>query len=133
MTISRSFVNICSDDLAATRDFYVDLLGFEVGYDSDWFVQLSSTRSDAGIGIIRADHELVPERVRGAAAGSYVTVVVDDVEPVFARANTLAVEILEPPTDLFYGQRRLVVVDPNGYVVDVSAPTAPVSIDRGDS
>jgi catechol 2,3-dioxygenase-like lactoylglutathione lyase family enzyme len=131
MVIKRSFVNICSDDLMATRDFYVEILGLQVGFDSDWFVQLSSSDSDAAIGIIRRDHELVPQRARGAAAGSYVTVVVDDVEPVFERAAKLGVEILEEPTDLFYGQRRLLLVDPNGYVVDVSSPTAPVRDDLG--
>lgn len=125
MTISRSFVNICSDRLAETRDFYVDLLGFEVGFDSDWFVQLSAPDSEATIGIMRRDHELVPEQVRGAASGLYVTVVVDDVEPVFARAEKLGAQVVEPPTDLFYGQRRMLVTDPNGVLVDVSSPTAP--------
>ncbi len=128
MTISRSFVNICSDRLPETRDFYVELLGFEVGFDSDWFVQLSAADSDATIGIMRRDHELVPEQVRGAASGSYVTVVVDDVEPVFTRAEELGVQVIEPPTDLFYGQRRMLVIDPNGVLVDVSSPTAPAPV-----
>lgn len=125
MTISRSFVNICSDRLAETRDFYVDLLGFEVGFDSDWFVQLSAADSDATIGIMRRDHELVPEQARGAASGSYVTVVVDDVDPVYARATDRGLPVVEAPTDLFYGQRRMLVTDPNGVLVDVSSPTAP--------
>lgn len=124
MTISRSFVNICSDQLPTTRDFYVDLLGFQVGYDSDWFVQLSDQDSDATIGIMARDHELVPEQARGKATGSYLTVVVDDVEPVFARAKELGVPIVEEPRDLFYGQRRMLVTDPNGVLVDVSSPTA---------
>ena len=125
MTITRSFVNICSDLLPQTRDFYVNLLGFQVGFDSDWFVQLRAVDSDATVGIMRRDHELVPEQVRGAAAGSYVTVVVDDVDAVFTRAQTLGVKVVEPPTDLFYGQRRMLVTDPNGMLVDISSPTAP--------
>ena len=40
MTFTRILTNICSDDLAASRDFYVALLGFEVNYDSDWYIQL---------------------------------------------------------------------------------------------
>ncbi|UGT63393.1 VOC family protein [Nocardia asteroides] len=125
MAISQSFVNICSDRLSTTRDFYVDLLGFHVSFDSDWFVQLSAEDSGAIIGIMARDHELVPEQARGAASGSYLTIVVDDVETVFARAKELSVPIVEEPKDLFYGQRRMLVVDPNGVLVDVSSPTAP--------
>ncbi|WP_225729256.1 MULTISPECIES: VOC family protein [unclassified Nocardia] len=133
MTISRTFVSICSDRLPTTRDFYVDLLGFEVGFDSDWFVQLNAKDSDATIGIMQRDHELVPEQARGTASGSYLTVVVDDVEPVFARAKELGVPIIEEPTDLFYGQRRMLVTDPNGVVVDISSPTAPLAAEFRDS
>ncbi|MFD8103393.1 VOC family protein [Nocardia fluminea] len=129
MTISQSFVNICSDQLSTTRDFYVDLLGFQVSFDSDWFVQLRANDSGATIGIMARDHELVPEQARGAASGSYITIVVDDVESVFARAKDLSVPISEEPKDLFYGQRRMLVIDPNGVLVDVSSPTAPPPTD----
>ena len=40
MTFTRILTNICSDNLEASRDFYVALLGFEVNYDSDWYIQL---------------------------------------------------------------------------------------------
>ncbi|MFD3746391.1 VOC family protein [Nocardia sp. NPDC058633] len=129
MTISQSFVNICSDQLSTTRDFYVDLLGFQVSFDSDWFVQLRANDSGATIGIMARNHELVPEQARGAASGSYITIVVDDVESVFARAKDLSVPIAEEPKDLFYGQRRMLVIDPNGVLVDVSSPTAPPPTD----
>jgi hypothetical protein len=33
---SRTIPNVCADDLYASRDFYVRLLGFSVHYDSDW-------------------------------------------------------------------------------------------------
>ena len=64
MTISRCFVNICSERVAETRGFYVNLLGFAVGFDSDWFVQLTAPGSEAVIGIKRRDHELMPEQFR---------------------------------------------------------------------
>jgi catechol 2,3-dioxygenase-like lactoylglutathione lyase family enzyme len=42
MSFSRILTNICSDQLAESRDFYVTLLGFDVSYDSDWYVQLKT-------------------------------------------------------------------------------------------
>lgn len=125
MPISRYFVNICSAELTVTRDFYVGLLGFEVSFDSDWFVLLTAADSRASIGVMQRDHELVPEQIRGNATGMYLTVVVDDVEQSFARAKELGVPIIEEPTDLFYGQRRMLVTDPDGVLVDVSSPIAP--------
>lgn len=125
VAISRCFVNICSDDLAVTRDFYVNLLGFKTSFDSDWFVLLTAGDSHTSIGIMQRDHEVVPKLARGNATGMYVTVVVDDLEKVFAQARELNVPIAEEPTDLFYGQRRMLVIDPNGVLVDVSSPIEP--------
>ena len=36
----RILTNICADDLQKSKEFYVDLLGFKVKYDSEWYVQL---------------------------------------------------------------------------------------------
>ena len=33
--------------------------------------------------------------------------------------------MIEPPTDLFYGQRRMLVVDPDGQILDVSSECPP--------
>jgi uncharacterized glyoxalase superfamily protein PhnB len=35
--------------------------------------------------------------------------------------------IIEPPTDMPYGQRRMPVRDPDGTVLDISAPTASIA------
>ncbi len=128
MTISRCFVNICSDRLPESRDYYVDVFGFEVMFDSDWFVQLTAPDGGAAaIGVMARDHELVPEPFRYPPQGCFVTIVVEDVETVFRRAGELGVPIVREPRDEFYGQRRLLLTDPNGFLVDVSSPTAPVS------
>lgn len=126
MTISRIIPNICSDRLAETRDFYVNLLAFEVTFDSDWFVQVTAPGNPSlGIGIIRRDHELVPVPFQQAPQGAFVTVVVEDADDVFERAQQLGADVVQPPRDEFYGQRRFLVTDPSGFLVDVSSPTAP--------
>ena len=56
-----------------------------------------------------------------------MTIVVDDVEPVYTRAVESGVAVVVPPRDEFYGQRRLLVSDPYGYLVDVSNPTTAVT------
>ncbi len=121
MAIQRLLVNICSDHLAASRDFYIKLFQFEATYDSNWFVNLVSKELSMEIGIIDRTHEIVPEAARQNPQGIYLTFVVDDVDACFTLAQKENIEIIKAPHSTFYGQRRLLLKDPNGIVVDVSA------------
>lgn len=119
----RLLINLCSDRLPASRDFYVALLNLTVNYDSDWYVQLSSSETPSlELGIIRRDHELVPPAYQTAPTGMYLTFVVDDVDATYERACALGLDILQPPKNEFYGQRRFLTVDPNGCLLDISSP-----------
>lgn len=118
---NRVFVNLLSDDLGATRDFYVQLLGLTVDFEEDWYVHLSAP-GGLELGVLRRDHETVPVDHRAAPAGVIVTIVVDDVDATYERAQRYNAHIVEPPRDLFYGQRRLLLADPCGTLVDVSTP-----------
>ena len=118
----RCFVNLLSDDLGRLRDWYVDLFGWRVDFDSDWFVHLQApANDDVELGILRRDHEIVPEELRDARAGVIVTIVVDDVDDLHARAVAGGADVVEAPRDLFYGQRRMLLRDPDGTIVDASS------------
>jgi catechol 2,3-dioxygenase-like lactoylglutathione lyase family enzyme len=125
MTISRMIPNICSDCLPETRDFYVELLGFQVQFESDWYVQVAAPgQPRLELGIMQRDHELVPEPFQTLPAGTFLTVVVDNVDDVYTRAMSYNLSVIQPPCDEFYGQRRMLLTDPNGLLVDVSTPIA---------
>ena len=126
MSIKRAFVSILSDALPETRDFYTSLFGWRVDFDSDWFVHLQAPDNAAvELGILRRDHEIVPETGARATQGALLTIVVEDVDALHARCKARSVEILEPPRNLFYGQRRMIIRDPNGTLVDVSSECEP--------
>lgn len=111
---------ICSQDVAAGRDFYARLLGAEVVFDAGWYVQLvDRTNPAAQLGIVERDHETVPERFRVAAAGVLVSVEVDAVDPIYERATADGLEILLSLRDEDFGQRHFITVDPDGLAVDV--------------
>lgn len=126
--MQRAFVNLLCADVARTARFYEACFGLARQFDSDWFVLFGSD-DVAGFefGLLQRDHETVPEALRDAPRGLVATFVVDDCETTFARALELGAEALEPPHDTPYGQRRALVRDPEGAVVDISAPTAPRS------
>ena len=123
MTIQRLVTNILSDRLPESRDFYADLLGLRIVHDSDWYVQLAAPdNARLELGIIRRDHDLVPASWQAAPAGMYLTFVVNSVDAVHARAVGRGLPIVQPPRNEFYGQRRLLVLAPDGCLVDVSSP-----------
>jgi len=121
--VSRAFINICSEKLPETRDFYTSIFGFVVDYDSDWFVHLKAAGSNSlELGIMKGSHELVPEAYRSSPRGVIFSIIVDDADAVCALAKQRGVKVVEEPKDLFYGQRRTLLEDPNGMLVDASAP-----------
>jgi catechol 2,3-dioxygenase-like lactoylglutathione lyase family enzyme len=123
MTFSRLLINLCSDRLVESRDFYISLLGCEVSFDSDWYVQLRSPLDPSlEFGIIRRSHELVPAQYQQTPTGLYSTFVVRDVDAVYQKAIAMGLKILQEPKNEFYGQRRFLTVDPNECLVDISTP-----------
>ncbi|WP_216825045.1 VOC family protein [Agarilytica rhodophyticola] len=119
----RVITNICTSDLAASKSFYVELLDIDVKYDSDWYVQLCSPHDQKmEFGLIQRDHELIPNDYRQAPNGMYLTFVVPDVNATFERAIELGAEVIQEPRNEFYGQRRFLVREPSGCLVDVSSP-----------
>ncbi|TPN84686.1 VOC family protein [Aquimarina algicola] len=120
--ITRMLTNICSNDLIKSKDFYTKLFDFEVGYDSDWFIHLVSKDKKIELGIIDQTNEIVPKDFQNPPQGFYITFVVDNVDEVFEIATSENFDIVREPEDTFYGQRRLLLKDPNGALVDISSP-----------
>ena len=119
----RILTNICSNDLPKSKDFYVKLLGFNVKYESDWYIQLCSPKdSEIEYGIMQRNHELVPEEYQNRPNGMYVTFVVEDVDVTYNKAIEMNVSIVQEPRNEFYGQRRFLVKDPNGCLIDICSP-----------
>jgi hypothetical protein len=61
VTIRRAVPNISSDQPAETRDFFVDLLGFEVAMNLGWVATVASpTNPAAQVTIIGNDDPAAP-------------------------------------------------------------------------
>ncbi|NJS39272.1 MAG: glyoxalase [Rhodobacteraceae bacterium] len=109
-----------------TAQFYQDLLGLRRARDFGWFILLADDALPGfELGILDKDHEIVPKTGAQAFSGVLLTFVVTDVEATFRQAVALGAEVVESPRDMPYGQRRFIVRDPAGTLVDVSAPIRP--------
>lgn len=128
MVVEQIFFNVFSSNIEEARAFYVDFLGLKPAFDSSWYLQVcSSGNTQRMIGILSRDAEIVPEAFRDAPRGGMLTLVVDDVDALHTRAAEQALDIVESPRNLFYGQRRMLLRDPDGTLVDVSTPCDPDS------
>lgn len=123
--ILKTLPIVLADAVGPVRDFYVDALGFETTFDSDWFVTVKAPGNEAAeLAIWRRDHHLVPLAIRAEPAGVILNIIVDDVDARFAQAQSDGLPILLQLRDEPYGQRRFLTRDPAGTVVDVSTPIA---------
>ena len=110
VTIRRAVPNISSDQPAETKEFFVDLFGFEVPMDLGWVVTLASpTNPTAQVTIIGSEDPAAPG----------ISIEVDDVDAVHARAVELGLEIAYPLRDEEWGVRRFMLHEPSGTTVNV--------------
>lgn len=124
--ITSIFPTICADDVAATRDFYVDLFGFTVLFDSGWYVQMEAPDgTKPQIGIVERSHPSVPEDFRQKPAGFLISIEVDDVDAAHARIDAAGLPRPLTLRDEDFGQRHFMTVDPAGTLVDVITPIEP--------
>ena len=110
MTIERSVPNIRSDRPAETRDFFTELLGFEVAMDLGWVVTLTSpTNPSAQVTIIGNDDPAAPG----------ISIEVDDVDAIHARAVERGLDIAYSLRNEEWGVRRFMLREPSGMTVNV--------------
>ncbi|WP_309112187.1 VOC family protein [Saccharothrix sp.] len=126
MMITGIFPTICSDDIAATRDFYALLFGMTTVFENDWYVQLQApTPPHPQIGVVQRDHGSVPEGHRNRPAGTLIAIEVDDVDTVHKNAVAAGLTMLLDLRDEPWGQRHFITLDPSGTMVDVIKPIPP--------
>jgi catechol 2,3-dioxygenase-like lactoylglutathione lyase family enzyme len=110
VSVSRAVPNIRSERPAETRDFFVDLLGFEVAMDLGWVVTVASPANrTAQVTIIGNDDPAAPG----------ISVEVPDVDAVHARALEQGLEITYSLRDEEWGVRRFMLREPSGTVINV--------------
>jgi catechol 2,3-dioxygenase-like lactoylglutathione lyase family enzyme len=110
VTLARAVPNIRSDRPAETRAFFTELLGFEVAMDLGWVITLAApTNPSVQVTIIGNDDPAAPG----------ISVEVDDVDAVHARAAERGLEIAYPLRDEEWGVRRFMLREPSGTIVNV--------------
>jgi uncharacterized glyoxalase superfamily protein PhnB len=132
LTLSTCFIIIHDPD--AALGFYRDTLGLEVRNDvaREHFRWITvGAESQPGVSIVLtnylngspADGEAIAALVaKGAMNGVHFQT--DDLDGAFERIKSAGAEIVQEPTEQFWGTRDFAVRDPSGNMVRVDQPPA---------
>lgn len=128
MIISSHYVVICTDKVADCRDFYLHHFGFELTFDSDWYVSLKLPyQPHSELAILDYRHETMPDNYRCRTQGIVLNFEVEDVDTVYRQMKDAGLPIVRPLRDEVFGQRHFMTVDPNGILIDLITNIAPSS------
>jgi len=114
MTVKRIVKNIATEDLGRAQAFYGEMLGLEVVMDHGWLKTYASDQK-ALVQIAVASQGGLDTEVPD------LSIEVDHVDDVYARAKAAEFEIVYDLTDEPWGVRRFYVRDPYGQVVNILA------------
>jgi len=114
MAVRRIVRDVATQRVALAHAFYRDLHGLDVVMDLGWIVTFASGQT-------------APAQISIASEGGSgtdvpdISIEVDDVDDVHARAQAAGFEIAYPLTDEPWGVRRFYVRDPFGQLVNILA------------
>ena len=127
LTLSTCFVLVHDPDLALA--FYRDTLGLEVRNDvanGDFRWITVGGASQPGVGIVLTNYlngspadndQLAALLAKGASNAVHCRA--DDVEAAFAKVRADGAEIVQEPTEQFWGAKDFAVRDPSGNMVRI--------------
>ena len=112
MTVKRIVAHLETDDIASLEAFYTDLLDMPPVMQMDWI----STMANGAAGPI----QISATRYEGGALPvPRLSVEVDNVDAIHAKATAMGAKIVYPLTDEPWHVRRFFVEDPAGHVLNV--------------
>ena len=124
MKIKRVDSTISTTKLQESKDFYIRHFGFQLVYESDWYIELVAPgMASAGISFTLPQRE-VGEFFNGK--GLILSFEVDDADAEYERLKAAGLEIYQQLQDKPWGERSFVINDPNGihlYIYKSIPPT----------
>jgi catechol 2,3-dioxygenase-like lactoylglutathione lyase family enzyme len=135
LTLSTCFVQVHDPDVALA--FYRDTLGLEVRNDVSnqgfrWITVGSAAQPGVSIVITNylngspGDNDMIAGLIaKGALNGVHFRA--DDLDAAFEKVRAAGAEIVQEPTEQFWGTRDFAVRDPSGNLVRIDQPPAAAS------
>jgi predicted enzyme related to lactoylglutathione lyase len=133
VSIASNFVStrIITGDVARLVGFYEQATGVRADWATEDFAELSTPRGTLAIGSTRTLQFLAPETVTPSENRSVIIdFLVEDVDGLAKNLSGLVEDFVLEPTTMPWGNRSLLLRDPDGNLVNFFTPVTPAAIER---
>ena len=114
-SILRIVPNIYSNDMEASKKFYIKFLDMELVMDREWVLTFASkVNPKAQISIIQNDEKKPLDN-----KAIFLSIEVSDINQWYERANKQKIEIVYPITIEPWGIKRFFIKEPNGATINL--------------
>ncbi|REH45910.1 putative enzyme related to lactoylglutathione lyase [Kutzneria buriramensis] len=118
-----------TDDVARLVDFYEHVTGLTAAWATPDFAEIATPAFTLAIGGTRTVALFGPGAARPADNHSLIVeFLVDDVDAEYKRLVDRSVDVVAEPTDMPWGNRSLLVRDPDGTLVNLFTPVTEQAI-----
>ncbi|MCX5386657.1 glyoxalase/bleomycin resistance/extradiol dioxygenase family protein [Streptomyces sp. NBC_00083] len=126
-------IRVITDDIARLVAFYERAAGVRANWSTDDFAELRTASATLAIGSTRTVPMFAPGAARPADNRSVILEFrVDDVDGVHRdlAGSGLVEEFVQPPTTMPWGNRSLLLRDPDGHLVNFFTPVTEDALAR---
>ena len=124
-------VRVITGDIARLVEFYERALEVRADWATDDFAELRTPSATLAIGSTRTVALFAPDSARPAENHSVIIEFrVDDVDRVHQRLTAFVTDFVTEPTTMPWGNRSLLLRDPDGNLVNFFAPVTPEALRR---
>ncbi|MER7724699.1 VOC family protein [Streptomyces sp. NPDC096323] len=124
-------VRIITGDIARLVAFYERATGVSAHWATEDFAELRTASATLAIGSTRTVALFAPGSARPAENHSVILEFrVDDVDGVYERLSGFVEDFVNEPTTMPWGNRALLLRDPDGNLVNFFAPVTTSAIER---
>jgi len=126
-TTMKMNAGIITEKIKDSKDFYINVLGFGVAFENDFYLLMHTPNQSAEISFLLPNHPSQEPIFQKASsgAGTYLTIEVENVDEYYSKIKEKDVEIIIDIRTEAWGDRHFAIVDPNGIGIDIVTYTKP--------
>ncbi|MDY0816792.1 VOC family protein [Kitasatospora purpeofusca] len=122
---------IITGDIARLVDFYERATGVRADWSTEDFAELRTAGATLAIGSTRTVALFAPGSARPADNNTVIIeFLVADVDGVYRNLTDFVADFVTEPTTMPWGNRSLLLRDPDGNLVNFFTPVTPVAIEK---
>ncbi|MFD5417513.1 VOC family protein [Streptomyces sp. NPDC127069] len=124
-------IRIITGDIARLVDFYERATGVRADWSTEDFAELRTPSATLAIGSTRTVALFAPGSARPADNNTVIIeFLVPDVDGVYRNLTDAVADFVTEPTTMPWGNRSLLLRDPDGNLVNFFTPVTPAAIEK---